>query len=950
MDANGTRYHLLLGRADWAACHDGQHTLADLWNASPPDDEQSSVAWNERHASVTLRALPFQFPAVTRQPNLDLSQRRGAARDRYGNWYWIDADEQTLRVASTGSDTISHFWRSGDGEACPEPDHGDFQPLAPPANDSPFQLRGLTVTTDHYLVVGVVAPKASILVFDLYAGGPPQQLLWSAELDFQPFDMSALPNGGLLILEREQQRYWVLNRYFHVCSAAQPSPSASVRDSFQPLDGAERQHVVPATPIIQASDAVQIVGDPISIEALPHGDVLILDYQPAQKLTFVQCYRNGQPLGNAVPTIVESINILGYDFAYAMDNDSGNPEQRLYVVDHAGNQTFAFELHLQNGQNDQLNLTPVMEYLPMRLFAGKGVVAADQVYYDFGEHWIPLVAQQRPRYVDEALISTPQGRAGERPPFDGKEPDCVWHRLMLDACIPPETSVSIATRAANSPEDLAQASWQAEPCLYVRGNGSELPFAPQSTGKGRGTWEVLLQKARGRYLQVRLQIEGNGRSSPQIQALRVYYPRFSYLNHYLPALYRDNQESASFVERFLANVEGMYTALEDKIAAVQLLFDVQSAPADTLSWLADWFGMTLDPAWNISKQRLFLHHIMQFLQYRGTVRGVQMALHVALMECVDETMFNDELDQPKRDQPIRIIELYRTRSSANVLIGDPTEQQPLNYVDATAPWQPQQGSAVLHARYDATIQHLKSPTFRLINTPSLLIWNLLMQIRYNTTDKIERIPTPFPIHEPSGADSATWQAFARNVLGFIPSIQVSHREIWQNFLARRYHAIAALNQAYSQTYADFAAIPVPLELPPDGAPLQDWWDFERVVLAMRRTAHRFRVLLPVVPHSNRLEQQQRLELAKRIINLEKPAHTVFDVRLYWAMFRVGEARLGSDSLIDRGNREIHHFVLGQDYIGEAWLGNRHAERDTERSLVVDRYALPTRPHGTKYMN
>src|SRR5262249_58396847 len=123
---------------------------------------------------------------------------------------------------------------------------------------------------------------------------------------------------------------------------------------------------------------------------------------------------------------------------------------------------------------------------------------------------------------------------------------------------------------------------------------------------GRGTWELLLQRAKGRYLQLKLVLRGNGRSSPRLRALRAYYPRFSYSARYLPAVYREDAESASFLERYLANPEGLLTALEDRVAAAQVLFDVRSAPGELLDWLAGWFGAALDPAWDEAKRRLFL--------------------------------------------------------------------------------------------------------------------------------------------------------------------------------------------------------------------------------------------------------------------------------------------------------------------------------------------------------
>ena len=124
---------------------------------------------------------------------------------------------------------------------------------------------------------------------------------------------------------------------------------------------------------------------------------------------------------------------------------------------------------------------------------------------------------------------------------------------MLDACIPPEAEVMVWSRAANDQRELALAEWQPEPQPYLRGNGSELPFAPRSSKeiKGLGTWELLFQNARGRFLQLQIRLAGNGRTTPRLRALRAYYPRFSYLNHYLPAVYREDGESAWFLDRFL---------------------------------------------------------------------------------------------------------------------------------------------------------------------------------------------------------------------------------------------------------------------------------------------------------------------------------------------------------------------------------------------------------------
>ena len=124
-------------------------------------------------------------------------------------------------------------------------------------------------------------------------------------------------------------------------------------------------------------------------------------------------------------------------------------------------------------------------------FGGTGLDAGPWPYYDFGIGWVPLVCQRRPRYVSGATFTTRV--------FDGREPACVWHRLMLDGCIPPETAVQVSSRAADDRAALADAPWQPEPPLYLRDDGSELPYAPvaATTSDGEGPGRRCSSRHRG---------------------------------------------------------------------------------------------------------------------------------------------------------------------------------------------------------------------------------------------------------------------------------------------------------------------------------------------------------------------------------------------------------------------------------------------------------------------
>ncbi len=994
MDVNGTKFHLLLGKADWSVCtqEDGR-TLAELWALPPERRDEADVYWNEERCELTLRPLLFRFPPAPDAKNLALELRRGAARDLYGNWYWIAEDGQGIRVNSAGTKQTSHFWSVADCQSpCAQAESaGEFRTQNPPPPLVPFDLCGLAVTEDHYLVVGVLEP-AGLLLFDLHAGGAPEFLLWPEEIEFHPFDIAARPGGGVWILDRDRAnssktaRYWALDRRFNVivCDQSETVFAEARDEDFQPV-GSPQSRRLPRRSFpqgIRLEDASPIEDvDAIAIEALPDGTVLILDRQGDAGFSRVSRYRFGERLGDAVSTraMIELIEeekradfqLIAHDFAFVPEHEAEGERigDRLYFVAQDGNQAFAFGLV---AENEQLKLNPLAEYFPMRLFGGKALVGAgDQAHYDLGETWIALVKQARPRFELTATLLTPllaSSAADRVRAFDGLEPDCVWHRLILDACLPPDTGLAVWSRAANEVSELQQAQWQAEPRLYLRSEGSELPFAPTAEGEGNGSWELLFQKASGRYLQVKIKLTGNGRATPRLRALRAYYPRFSYLEQYLPAVYREDEESASFVDRFLANLEGFYTTLEDKVAAVQMLFDPKSAPPDVLEWLAGWFDIVLDPAWTESKRRLFIEHAMTFFQYRGTMRGIEMALRLALEDCVTAALFTEEATSPRRET-VRLIEKFRTRLTPGILFGDTSEvQAPSPLIAQTSRWTPDQGANELHRRYNDAIEFSAF--------------------------------TPFSIHNPGGSIADEWEPFAQTTLGFVPSSSTSerrqwqeylagqyatiaalnakhasswssfaaielpadmptdadarqdwiaftekvtgaaglHRRLWQNFLARRYQRIETLNATYQTHWPSFAVVSLVSELPDDRAPLVDWYQFESVVLSMHRAAHRFTVMLPI-PKSEAIyspEYQRRLGLAERIVNWEKPAHTIFDVKFFWAMFRIGFARLGKDTTLDAGSRApqlVPPMILGSGYLAENFLAPRHPQDVSQRQVL-----------------
>ena len=953
----------------------------------------SGTAWDAEHAELTLRPRLFQFPPRTGSMGrsvLSQDRRRAASQDYAGRWFWISDTSTELLMQRPDMTSGEHFWSSDDDEATARaagPPYGDFQPVATPVRRRQRRLSGLTITIDQYLVVGVEAP-AGLLIFDLYTSEPPRQLHWPTRIPFVPFDIAARPGGGIVILDRIHTRYWVLDRYFTVQEQEQTivTVAAEQVDVFQDAVGVRGTEALRETlPVLFPEGIALNLASPlasshaVAIDVLPDDTVLVLESDPDDAFSHIAFYRFGQQVHAPVSLAVAlslvpheertNFTVRGHDFAFVAPSatesgigsaDGGQTTEsdvlgRLYIVGDAGKQCYAFTLVRQR---QQLALQPLSSFLPMRLFGGRGlVVVGQQVFYDSQNVWLPLVEQPRPRFALTATLWTPlstlpglqvtqEAQVGElitdasptpllRPAFDGHMTDCVWHRLMLDAWIPPETQVQVWSRAANEEEALVDADWQQEPDLYLRCDGSELPFTPLASGAGNGTWEVLFQAARGRYLQVQLVLTGNGRTTPQIRAMRVYYPRFSYLEHYLPAVYREDANSASFVERFLANVEGFFTTIEDKIAAATLLFDVRSVPAEALDWLANWFGIALDMAWSEQKKRLFLKHAMEYFQYRGTMRGLLVALYLALEDHPDATIFraSHHTHAHARASGIAIVEHFRQRRfppafwPAGDEEGGTRPARPLHaarpaHHPVPSPYQSQQNSHWLPEQGGEQLNQLYEEFLRQEGLSQ-------DHGRQADDEASEEGTYGFPLAAPTDAVlDAAWRQFAQQTLGFIPMATEADLALWQQFLLQRYQRIAILNAAYRTTYTSFWQVPLLSYLTRASNPCYDWYVFEGVVLQIQHSAHQFTVYIPLPATRDTETMQQQRYLVQRVLASEKPAHTLFEVQFYSSAFQVGSSLLGDNTQIGVGSRSAlmpRVLILGEGMLADGYLTSQNIQ-------------------------
>lgn len=936
-------YHLLLGERDW-------RPLIDTGG--------EDVAWDRERRQLTLAPELIRFPARGEERVYTAADRRGAAADRFGHLYWIDADAGAIRWRPAGSGKSGELWSVADFHGdCAIRRRGVFRPVPDPAPPAP-RLRGLAVTTRSYLVVGTLAP-GGLLVFDLHGGNPPRWHRWPEAVTFEPFDMAAAPDGGLWILDLPatgEARLWYLDQALRVGTppgAPRTGIAAAQAGAFHDPGGIARGKPVGTHPsamtLMLELPPAEVT--PVAIEALPDGTLLLLDQGPlagAARLHRLDCgVALGAPVGldDALRAVFpDQPGFTAHDLAFLPDAETsaarGGFSGTLHVAPAEGNQSFAFRL---DATGSDMGVEATRRYLPMRRYAGKALVSGPgDVFYDQPDIWLALTELPRPRYARRGRL------AGLT--FDGKQPQCSWHRLFIDGCIPPGDSITIESRAADAADELRRAPWRREPALYLRrGNRHELPTDAAGRARlvdegerpfhrpfgsdalahqGVGTWELLFQQTLGRHLELRLTLTGSGRSSAKIRALRVYYPRLSYPRRFLPAVYREEPLSASFLERFLANFEGFYTELEQRIATVQTLFDGRTAPAEALEWLAGWLGAALAEEWEESRRRLFLRHAVDLYRRRGTPGGLVRAIRLATERCPDDRLFDSTLDYAPFG--VRILEHFASRT----LPSGPARSSgtgPLpSLVGASAPWEPSQGGARLHRLW----REFLVESYAVSGDGTALL--AALEDAWSESPAAIGAVRFSPLTPGDAAHARDRSAFIDHRLGLpYAELGAGDVELYRSYLERKHGSIAALNRAYglvgASAYTGFSAIELPREdrLPADGAALEEWFQFATVDVAAARTAHRFTVLVPVEPGQGPTARQALRERVHEVVERERPSHAGFDVQLYWALFRVGTASAGLDTVLGEGSR-FTSLVLDAGAVGEGLLAGNHPWNLTDR--------------------
>lgn len=605
MDANGLRFWLLADESHWRI-----------------DGDPPALEYRDGRLRLASRgAAPIVPPEAmegVRQEAESRLQIVPGARDAFGTWAFWDETTRTVRAAG----------------AAP----GSTPILAPPDGNAPTDI---ALGDDGVLYVAVLG---RVHMVDL-RGRWQNRVVENAEI--AAWRLAAAEAGGVWVLDRERR---LLGRVRGLPLRHRP-PGALEREQFGPVAAN------PDEPRLRVLSAVPGAGDIVAIARGPDGEPSVLVWTDGGEATLYRYNGGGFDDGLrlhgaffpyslawisrrevAVMTTAVAREALVYDAAAAGQN--ALPVGAIYPLHEHTGAPFLHGLDLppRYPTTDERHSAPLFQ-LSLPAYATSGVAASG------------------PRFIDSGSALT------------------TWHRLYLEAAVPANCAVKVyvcATNIERAPEFPDEQAWfehhfgdttaQSLAPGVPRGawvsRPSELPFHNGLLGctaePGRaGLFTVLVQRSdrpvkslRGRYLHVRIVLMGDGRSTPEVAALRAYGSRFSYVEQYLPALYHETlygaeadallapeairrSTPADFLERFLDNFEGVLTPLEDRIAASYLLTDARATPDEAIEWLGSWIGLSFDQAFPSEHRRRLLRSAPRLYKRRGTLEGLRQALDIA---------------------------------------------------------------------------------------------------------------------------------------------------------------------------------------------------------------------------------------------------------------------------------------------------------------------------------
>ena len=206
------------------------------------------------------------------------------------------------------------------------------------------------------------------------------------------------------------------------------------------------------------------------------------------------------------------------------------------------------------------------------------------------------------KVVDDGLELEGNDGSYTSKPLDSGIEGCRWHRIVLDADIPENATITVSFYSSDSESEEDAKNW----------SGTVVFTAD--------TRDALVEVSPGRYMGLKIDFHREGTECLLLKRVKIYYPRLSYLR-YLPAVYQEEGASKEFLERFLSIFESVLHGSDDTIYKIPTYLDPKAAPEDFYPWLASWLSLDLYELLE-DRNRDFILGAAELYKRKGTVSGI----------------------------------------------------------------------------------------------------------------------------------------------------------------------------------------------------------------------------------------------------------------------------------------------------------------------------------------
>ena len=561
MDVQGSQYHLLHGAADWGGCIDAARSRRDLcatrWASRPTEPlDGAGTAWeydDDARAGSGCAATPRCSAGPGAATPLDPARRRGAGRDGYGNWYWIDADRRTIRwlpAARARPRRRGGRWTTCD-RACTCRDRaaagvgfaqrrhlpGRSTPCSPGwRHHAPLPARRLRRRPGETGLLRLRPAGRRRAAAAALAGRravrpagtsptPPTAARWCSTRDAQPLLAArrappaarrrAEPGPAPSRRRRQRSAGRPARARPPPVPLATPTASRCTRSASSPgPDGACWSW----TPTRPSATRVLYCFD---------GDDAALD-------TSLRGRRRGHRPGRPGPTPRLRYSLLGHDFVYLVGPPATGPLAAADALRRRRRGRPGRRLHPRPG--DRRAATPGTTSCRCAAGpAGRWSASGEGAWYDFGERWIPLQVFTECRFASDGHAwSPPAADVGDARPGETVRQPTPGLRLAPAAARRPRARPAPPIddpgpgRRRPSPAGARAVARPAGAVPALRrlraavgrpvGRPARRRRATGPLPAGMGTYELLFQQVVGRYLQLEITLTGGGRSSAACSA------------------------------------------------------------------------------------------------------------------------------------------------------------------------------------------------------------------------------------------------------------------------------------------------------------------------------------------------------------------------------------------------------------------------------------------------